>query len=312
MYSDKDLIVATQIAYYTFSPDIVKSNYMDMPLRELLLLDSSIIDKLTKNLEAAIEKGSEWKIARAENAMALYDDIIDIDSKYGQWIIRDIGDDNKNSGFYACLIETSPDSAMIAFRGSESEEEQFMKDWIGADIGLIRTSLTRQQAMASIYMEYIHYNYNYENYATTGHSLGGNLSVHGGITAPAEMQERITQVMNYDGPGFSQEYLKDPAYSQGIKEMANKIVHIQWSLIGALLYQIPDVLYLSVQISSEISQQYDLEALLQRHDTSFVKYDEEGMLIPAAMDGFSTWIGRFSRKFNPLGRRILEKVEDSY
>lgn len=307
MYSDRDLIVATQIAYYNFSPEILKNDYSNITLRELLLTDSYVIDKLYEKLDKAKEKGHSLKIERAENAINLYNEIVSIGSKYGKWIMKDIGDDNVNSGFYSCLIETSMDSAIIAFRGSESEE-QFAKDWIGADMGLIRTSLTRQQAMASLYMEYIHYYYGYKNYATTGHSLGGNLSVHAAITAPFNLQRSISQVMNYDGPGFSEEYLQDIAYSQGIKDMGEKIIHYQWSMVGALLYQIPDSLYLPVLTVKEIYQRHDLDSLIQRHDTSFVRYDDNGMLIPADMDGFARYIGKFSRRFNLLGRKILERA----
>lgn len=58
-------------------------------------------------------------------------------------------------------------------------------------------------------MKYINEEYDYENYATSGHSLGGNLSAHAGLTAPEEMRNKITQCYSFDGPGFSNEYIAE-------------------------------------------------------------------------------------------------------
>ena len=45
-----------------------------------------------------------------------------------------------------------------------------------------------------------------------GHSKGANLSVYAASLAPEEIQDRITLVCNYDGPGFMEDFLDNPGY----------------------------------------------------------------------------------------------------
>ena len=118
-YSDRDLLVATQIAYYDINTDD-----QGRTLREIFNEDSTIYDKLIDN---QTEAKSELEKIRAQQAIDLYHEIVSSDSKYGDWIIKDIKNNNEETGFYGCLIETSDKSAIVGFRGSESSSDTQIK-----------------------------------------------------------------------------------------------------------------------------------------------------------------------------------------
>lgn len=288
-YSDRDLLVATQIAYYDIAP-----KYEGFSLREILNNDRSIFKKLNDNLKNAT---SELEKERAKKALDLYNEIISPKSKYGDWVIKDVNNDNSNSGFYGCLIETDDNSAVIGFRGSESYNlEQKQKDWVEADLGLLNSELTNQQSAATKYMDYINSKYNYREYSLSGHSLGGNLAAHAGITAPESMQNKIIQCYSYDGPGFSDEYIV--ANRDAINRFGNKITHYQWSIVGALLNQIPGESFKTIKTRNVVYGKNDMDSLLQKHDTCFVEFDENDNVICGDMDDLSKVIGELSRNID--------------
>jgi hypothetical protein len=66
-----------------------------------------------------------------------------------------------------------------------------------------------------------------------GHSKGGNLAVYASMFAAPEIQERISEVYNNDGPGFGQPVLKLKGY-QSIRSRIKTIVP-QSSIVGMLL-----------------------------------------------------------------------------
>lgn len=300
-YSDRDLLIATQIAYYDIDP-----KYEGCSLRDILSKDKSIFNKLNDNLKNA---NSKLEIERAQKALSLYKEITSPSSKYGDWIIKDVNNDNNNSGFYGCLIETDDNSAIVGFRGSESYNiDQTQKDWVESDFGLLNSEHTGQQDVATEYMNYINNKYNYNEYALSGHSLGGNLAVHAGITAPKSMQDKINQCYSYDGPGFSDEYIK--SHMEEIQRFGNKITHYQWSLVGALLNQIPGENFKSIKTRDVVYGKNDMNSLTQKHDTCFVEFDEDGNVIPGEMDNFAKTIGKLSRNIDnaDIGNGLVKVI----
>lgn len=292
-YSDRDLLIATQIAYYDFNRGILKANGYNATLQELFKQDKSIEKKIQDSIDYAKLKGSALEVTRLEKAKELYNEIASGNSKYSNWVIKRVEDDNVNSGFYGCLIETGSDSAIVGFRGSESyNSTQIKNDWVNADLGLLNSTLTEQQSVAEKFMSDINKNYNYSNYAISGHSLGGNLSAHATINAPEEMRGKITQSLNYDGPGFSQEYLAE--HSDKIAKVSGIMTHYQWSLVGSLLFQIPGEKYQSIRTNDIVYGKYDLSSLITKHDTSFVLFDENEKVVPGDIDNFSRSISRLS------------------
>lgn len=143
-------------------------------------------------------------------------------------------------------------------------------------------------------MKYINEEYDYENYATSGHSLGGNLSAHAGLTAPEEMRNKITQCYSFDGPGFSNEYIAE--HQDEIEAFGTKITHYQWSLVGELLYHLPGEKFKTIKTKDEVYGKNDMQSLTQKHDTCFVEFDENGNVISGEMDVLAATVGRLSKQ----------------
>lgn len=293
--SEKDLLVASQIAYYDISQEDEGKS-----IREILNQKEYIKNALVnETLKDEVKNDPVLKL-RADRALQLYDEIVKEPSKYGDWILKEVHDTNNTNGFFGCMLETSENSAIIGFRGSESfsDPHHLEQDWIKGDLGLLNSTHTDQQNEAQKFMERIQNRpdlNNYDNYALTGHSLGGNLATHATLTAPEQLQSKITQSYNLDGPGFSDEYLR--YHEKAIAKMGSKIDHIQWSLVGAILNPIPNSRFRSIMTDQAVYTQTDMHTGINKHDTGFVIFAGESF-VQGEMDPFSKKIGDLTRSID--------------
>ncbi len=309
-YTDKDMQVVTQLAYIDF--DLLLNNYQDKFGKGeypsiAYLIDNHYDEIYNQYMEKVIDgKDDTMKGERKAGAEEFLESLKDSNSKYRDWKIVDVNDKNSENGFYALTIETDADSAVIGFRGSESIDlTQKINDWLLADFGLLNSIITDQLDSVTEYMEYINNKFNYSDYVTAGHSLGGNESSHAVITAPEGMN--VVKGYSFDGPGNSDEYLD--RYSDEIEKNGNKIVHYQWSIVGGLLNMIPnadckqvvaDSKYYPDDIISDIYKKvfstdvsdgtiqsiFDIKDMINIlinyfsiHDTCFLKFDNNNSLI---------------------------------
>lgn len=68
-----------------------------------------------------------------------------------------------------------------------------------------------------------------------GHSKGGNLAMYSAACAPEEIQDRITLVCNYDGPGFMEDFLENPGYRRILPKI--RTIVPENATVGTLLFQ---------------------------------------------------------------------------
>ena len=66
-----------------------------------------------------------------------------------------------------------------------------------------------------------------------GHSKGGNLAVYAASMLPRDMQDRIIEIYNFDGPGFRDAFLKEEGYLRVLPKL--RFLVPQNSVIGLLL-----------------------------------------------------------------------------
>ena len=189
--TDKDALVASQIAYMNIENDDIKDavdRYGSATLENIFRVSPSIkkhINRVYGNKDPKTTKLSEYEQMRFEEAKAFIEEIKN--SEYAQWEIVEVKDDNANSGFYGCMIDCGEGQSIFGFRGSESDTtHQLRQDWINADIALFNNILTEQQKAAQNFVKDMNKKYgdNYTTFDFSGHSLGGNLSQHAGITVP--------------------------------------------------------------------------------------------------------------------------------
>lgn len=276
-YSDDQMVIASQIAYFDFD----EADFMDgkHTLRELL------------DMEA--EGATEEKLSRIKE---LTDHINQMPNgaQCWNWSIIDICNDQHGSGMYACTIDTADGDALISFRGSESDTiENIEKDWGGSDLGLLNSTLTPQQKRAQEYTREIwgKYGDDYNCFGFTGHSLGGNLAEHAGITAPDSMRDKIKQCVSLDGPGFSENYMTEHAAE--ILKSKKYLTHYQWSVIGTLLYMVPAADNRTIQ--ADTPDDHGWMNMLWRHDTHNVTFDDKGNVISGQQDDWAKWSDPISK-----------------
>ncbi|SCW70875.1 Protein of unknown function [Paenibacillus tianmuensis] len=155
-------------------------------------------------------------------------------SKYYNWKISHIDDDNAETGFVAYTFEPEPGQAVFAFRGSEDiTKKEFRNDWKN-NTSTSYEEESVQQHKARLYMESQAKLYN--NITITGHSLGGNLALYATLTAPGETQEKIANCSTFNAPGFNKEFTV--TYQHSIRHMREKIQEFQnrYDAVSSLFY----------------------------------------------------------------------------
>ena len=239
VYSDLDMILASQIAYMdaggSSRPNVTVGDMIDNARSKYGVYDES--SGTWKPREGLTQK----QIDQLNAANTLSQLMEDHGASYAKnWKVIDRCDKNDTSGFYGCVIDTGDGNAIVGFRGSESYDAgQYIDDWGKADLGLLNNALTEQQKDAEEYIRHVYDKYgdDYNTFSLTGHSLGGNLAQHAGNMAPDEMRGKIYHVISFDGPGFSDEYIK--SHYIEIQKAKRYQSHYQWSLVGSLLTPLP-------------------------------------------------------------------------
>ena len=66
-----------------------------------------------------------------------------------------------------------------------------------------------------------------------GHSKGGNIAIYSGLEANEQIQKRIINIYNFDGPGFDSDFIKTNKTDKTIKKVLTYIP--QDSIIGRIM-----------------------------------------------------------------------------
>lgn len=131
--------------------------------------------------------------------------------------------------FSALTIGLPDGRYYVSFRGTDDTvlawKENFMMS-VEESVAAQRDALEYLEWAAAAYKG---------NFIVGGHSKGGNLAVYAAVCASEDIQERITEVYNNDGPGFKQEFYDNPGYAR-IRNRIHTILP-RHSLVGTLLVQ---------------------------------------------------------------------------
>ncbi len=224
---------------------------------------------------------------------------LDIQS-IGDWKIVDVYDCNlgaaDGSGCYGCVIDVGDGEAIVAFRGSEDpmEMDNLVQDWLKSDLGLLNNTLTPQQDDVYAFLKQIaesDYIDNYDSIGLAGHSLGGNLAMHGAVVSGMPeigLDDKLARCVSFDGPGFSDEYTKENR--ELIEKVNEKITHYQWSVVGGLLLELPGVKRTTLKVKDSDDFLYHLGG---KHAMESVIFDGEN-----AVRGEQTLWDKLTSKFS--------------
>mgnify|MGYP003207115055 FL=1 len=136
-------------------------------------------------------------------------------------------DQKAEKQFSAMTIVLPDDTRYIAFRGTDDNLVAWKEDFNMGSLDAVPA-----QTDAASYLMRAAWRFD-GKMRVGGHSKGGNLAVYAAMHNPEELQERIIEVYNNDGPGFREPVRDLPEY----RRIASKIHTLvpQYSLVGVLL-----------------------------------------------------------------------------
>ncbi len=294
-YTDKESRAFTQIAYADLSKGY-----------DLLLAENPGVTSFSiKDVkDAALRNGVDPDALKQLDCLT--------SDQMSDWKISGVHDTNGENGFYACIIETGNGEAAVGFRGSEGmgDLDNVVHDWVGADIGLVNSTCTNQQAEVDKFLEKYKNQLNgYDSLAMAGHSLGGNLAEYATIVSSEYgLDDNIKQCVSMDGPGFSNEFINK--YREQIEKMSGVMYHPRWSFVGTMLNDLPGVNYQYVEVANkEGVEEYNA---LTRHSTEYLVYGEGDSLVPGEQDTLSKITNVISQGVDhlptPIGNALITIV----
>ena len=143
------------------------------------------------------------------------------------YLYRDTFIPEQETQFAAMTFLLDDGSAFLAFRGTDYSLVGWKEDFNMTFQQTIPAQRLAQQYTREVAMEYM------APLRLGGHSKGGNLAVFAAARSSPMLQERILEVYNNDGPGFTDYLMGDPGYLAMGPRIKTLIP--QSSVIGMLL-----------------------------------------------------------------------------
>ena len=165
--------------------------------------------------------------------------------------------------FSAITIFLPDDTIYISYRGTDSTVIGWKEDFNMSFISHIPSQLSSKdylETIANLYPNKIRIG---------GHSKGGNLAIYSAIYASQDIQDRIINIDNNDGPGFSDEIINQNNYYNILNKIHTFVP--QSSVVGMLLNH--EESYTIVQSTAKGIMQHDAYSW-QLLGTEFIKMDE--------------------------------------
>mgnify|MGYP004512306447 FL=1 len=130
--------------------------------------------------------------------------------------------------FSAITILLPDDTIYVSYRGTDNTVVGWKED-----LNMTFKSHVPSQIDAVKYLENVGEKYKQCNIRLGGHSKGGNLAVYAAVFANNDIQNKIIDVYNDDGPGFNDNIVNSPEYKKMISKVNTYIP--QDSIFGRLL-----------------------------------------------------------------------------
>lgn len=138
-------------------------------------------------------------------------------------------------------------SLFVTFRGTDNT----LVGW-KEDLSMSFRSVIPSQALAKQYLQDVLVTHS-GPVRVSGHSKGGNVAVYAVSQSAPVIRDRVLEVYNQEGPGFSAEFLEDPGYQAILPKIRTYLP--QGSMIGVVLYRAEPVI------------------IVQSHETGIMQHD---------------------------------------
>lgn len=319
-YTDKELVMATQLAYCNFRKEIVEEAREmangDCPTLQAIFSvfqreNPGRLYEIFYNYKYSTSPDGD-ELLMKQDTESWIDDIISGRSEYAQWRLADVHDMNSENGLYAVTLLTEEGEAIVAFRGSESENNygtdpiQIRFDWLEADLGIASGDITTQEFYAALYLNTVLNDSRYRSITVTGHSLGGDLALVSTVfNCNNENIDKIQRSVSFDGPGHPPAFFEK--YNQQIAMVKDKLVHYHWSLVGAIFQSLANE-YISIDSDK-------FESLIWKHSTASLSFSDAGELFRAIdkpYDDLALLVACITNEFITENGDYLKQVVDTF
>ena len=210
-----DSLIFSGLAYVQYDGIITEDKMQFKTMRETAEILFSLPDAATR---CRVPNDLELLKAAAETERF---------GRVGLCAYQDILNPEEETQFAAITFMLEDGTAFLAFRGTDSTLVGWKEDF----------NMTFQESIPAqrLAREYV------QRFAGVtkaplrlgGHSKGGNLAVYAGAKCSEAIQDRIIEVFNHDGPGFTQAMMTDPGYLRIVPRV--KTLVPQSSIFGMLL-----------------------------------------------------------------------------
>lgn len=214
----------------------------------------------------------------------------------------------QDTQFAAMTFLLDDGSMFLAFRGTDYSITGWKEDFNMTFQQTVPAQRLAVQYTRDVAMEY------YLPMRLGGHSKGGNLAVFAAARSSPGLQQRILDVFNNDGPGFTDYLMGDPGYRAMVPRIRTYIP--QSSVIGMLLeHEEPYTVIRSKTVSFLQHDPYSWE-VLGREFIPMEEVTEDSKFLDATI---KTWFARMSNQernqlvdvmFGLLGSGAVETVQD--
>lgn len=192
-------------------------------LGETITVKEAIDQFFLKYSEEEINNNGELVLAKTELMKLMANS-----NRYGQLKLSnyiDLYDEDMQSQFAAFHIEINENYSYVAIRGTDMSIIGWQEDF-----RMAHEVVPAQRFATKYFNRTLVEN---KKYYVGGHSKGGNLAVYAASMCDEEVQNKIENIFDNDGPGFLRNYLESESY----KKIRGRIVKIvpEYCVIGMLL-----------------------------------------------------------------------------
>lgn len=135
--------------------------------------------------------------------------------------------DEKYAQQFAAMTFIADSSAVVAFRGTDDTIAGWKEDFCMAYMEQLPSHKSGIEYCARAFENLK------MNLILTGHSKGGNLALYCGAKSGPEVQNKISAVYNFDGPGFVKSFYCSAGY-EAVKEKLTNI-YPAFSIVGMIM-----------------------------------------------------------------------------
>lgn len=198
------------------------------------LINQNEIITIKESYERYEKLGTTGRILQKED-IDLYP-VLANSKRFGNLYISDFInkiDPEKEKQFSAITIHMPNNSIYVAYRGTDNT----IVGW-KEDLNMCFSDIVPSQIDAANYLNNIASKYS-SAIRVGGHSKGGNLAIYAAAFCRPDVQDRIINVYNNDGPGFSEKIVEKQEYTNILNKIHTYMP--QTSIIGRLLNHKEDI-----------------------------------------------------------------------